>query len=104
MNGREQVHVHVLPLRLYLGVFLALLGLTALTTWVSYFDLGALNTVVAITIAGIKLLLVVLFFMHLRYSERLIWIIAAASLVWLLILFALTLSDYLTRVLVSGWA
>ncbi len=95
--------VHLLPVRVYLGVFLALIGLTALTTWVSYYDLGALNTLVAMSVACVKLLLVVLYFMHLRYSERLLWIFAAAGVLWLLILFGFTMGDYLTRTPVPGW-
>ena len=94
---------HVLPLRVYLGVYGLLLALTALTTWVAYQDLGELAGLVALTIACVKMLAVVLYFMHLRYSERLLWIFAAAGVLWLLILFAFTLGDYVTRPLVPGW-
>ncbi len=94
---------HVLPLRVYFGVFGALMGLTALTTWIAYQDLGALNTTVAMLIAGTKTTLVILYFMHVRYSSRLVWILAGSGFVWLVIFFVLTLQDYLTRIPVPGW-
>lgn len=90
---------HILPTRIYFLVFGSLLVLTALTVAAALADLGLLNTVVAITIAVIKGLLVVLFFMHLRYSERLNWIFAGAAFFWLAILLGLIVSDYLSR----GW-
>jgi cytochrome c oxidase subunit 4 len=90
---------HIVPLRVYYTVFGALLILTGLTSWVAFFDLGFFSPVVALTIAVLKASLVVLFFMHLRYSTRLTWVVAGASLFWVGILFALSLSDYLTR----GW-
>ena len=94
---------HVLPIRGYMAVFVGLMGLTALTTWIAYRDLGPLNDLVAMSIAVTKALLVVLYFMHVRYSSRLIWVFAGAAVVWLLILFGLTLGDYETRALVPGW-
>ena len=95
---------HVTPLRTYLQVFLALMGLTALTTWVAFVDLGAFNDVVAMGIACTKALLVVLIFMHLKHSNRLIWLFAAGSVLWLLLLFGLTMADFDTRIPVQGWA
>jgi cytochrome c oxidase subunit 4 len=94
---------HVLPVRTYVAVFLALLAGTALTTWVSTLDLGRLNDAVALSIAGTKAALVILFFMHVRYSTRLIWVFSIAGFVWLVIFFALILADYETRVPVQGW-
>ena len=88
---------HVLPLKIYYGIFAALMVLTGLTVWVATIDLGKANVVVALTIACIKALLVILFFMHVRYSSRLTWMFAAAGFLWLAILFTLTMSDYLTR-------
>jgi len=67
---------HVLPLRSYTAVFALLLGLTLTTTAVSLIDLGNLNVVVALTIAIGKALLVLLYFMHVRYSSRLTWVFA----------------------------
>ena len=81
-------------------IFLALLVGTALTVVAAFFDFPwRLNTVIALTIATVKATLVVLFFMHVRYSTRLVWVIVASALFWMAILFALTLSDYFTR----GW-
>jgi cytochrome c oxidase subunit 4 len=95
---------HVLSLRVYLGVFLALLGGTALTTWVARHDLGPWNDLVALAIAGTKAVLVMLFFMHVRYSSRLIWIFALAGFLWLALFFALILADYEMRIPVLGWS
>ena len=88
---------HIVPLKVYLGVFFALMGLTFLTVYVAYLDLGPWNVFVALAIAVVKALLVVLWFMHVRYSSRLTWMFAAAGFLWLAILFTLTMSDYLTR-------
>lgn len=88
---------HVVPLKLYLTVFFSLLVLTALTTGIAYIDLGEYNTVVALAIAAIKMLLVALFFMHLWYSTGLTRVVIASSLFWLAILVAFTLADVLTR-------
>jgi len=81
----------------YTVVFLALLALTGVTTAVAYVDLGHLSVVVALTIAVIKMLLVALFFMHLRHSTKLTRIVVAGGLFWLSILIVLSLSDLLTR-------
>lgn len=89
---------HIVPIRVYVTIFLALLVGTALTVWAGIQDFpGPLNVVIALTIAVIKATLVVLYFMHARYSSRLIWLIVASALFWMVILFALTFSDYLTR-------
>ncbi len=87
----------IVPKSTYFTVFATLLALTGLTTTVAFFDLGLWNPVVALTIAVLKGSLVVLFFMHLKYSSRLVWVIAGAGLFWLGIMFVLTLSDYATR-------
>ena len=65
---------------------------------IAFFDLGPLNTVVALAIAVIKATLVVLFFMHVKYSTRLTWAVVLGSIFWLGIMLVLTMSDYLTRV------
>jgi cytochrome c oxidase subunit 4 len=90
---------HVVPIGVYVAVFAALLVLTALTTAAAFQDLGPLNNVVALGIAVLKATLVVLFFMHVRYGTRLIPLVVAAGLFWLVILIVLSLTDYLTR----GW-
>ena len=89
---------HIVPVRVYITSFLALLGGTALTVMAAFYNFpGRLNTVVALTIATVKATLVVLYFMHVRYSVRLVWVIVASALFWMAILFALTFSDYNTR-------
>ena len=90
---------HVAPLKLYFGVFGILMVGTALTVLVAFFDLGAMNNVVMLTIAMVKALFVILFFMHVRWSTRLTWVVAASGFFWLLIMFTFTLTDYLSR----GW-
>jgi len=90
---------HVVPLTIYYAVFGTLLALTGVTVAVAYMDLGAFNTVAAIAIACFKALIVVLYFMHVKYSTRLVKLTVIAGLYWMGILLALTLSDYLTR----GW-
>ena len=89
---------HVLSIKLYAVIFIALVALTLTTTGVAFINLGgSLNVIVALTIAVVKALLVILFFMHVRYSDRLTWIFVGAGFFWLAIMMALTLSDFLTR-------
>ncbi len=83
--------------RTYLFNGVALLGFLALTIAAAGVNLGPFNTVVAMLIAVAKGILIALFFMHLRYSKPLLWLFAGAGLFWLGIMFALALSDYLTR-------
>jgi cytochrome c oxidase subunit IV len=91
---------HIVPLKIYVTIFLALMAGTALTVWAGLRDFpGQLNVIIALTIAVIKATLVVLYFMHVRYSSRLVWVVFTSALFWLGILFALTFSDYWTR----GW-
>jgi cytochrome c oxidase subunit 4 len=88
---------HIVSKRIYFVIFGALLVLTGLTYWVALFDFGPLNTIIALTIAVSKALLVVLYFMHVRYSSRLTKVVVISGLFWLAILVSLTLSDYFTR-------
>jgi cytochrome c oxidase subunit 4 len=90
---------HVVPKKLYILVFAALIVFTGLTTGVAFINLGKWNTVAALAIAVCKATLVVLFFMHLRWSSNLVKMVVAASLLWLAILIVLTVSDVFTR----GW-
>ena len=90
---------HVAPKGMYYLVFLALIVGTILTVLAASVDMGPLNNVVMLTIAVVKATLVVLFFMHVRWATRLTWVIAASGFFWLLILFGMGMSDYLTR----GW-
>ncbi len=76
----------------------AVLMVLLLTTWgVAELNLGPFNTVVALIIAFIKMILVILFFMHVRYNSRLTWFFAGAGFFWLCIMITLTLDDYVTR-------
>jgi cytochrome c oxidase subunit 4 len=90
---------HIVPVRVYLIVFAALMALTATTVWVAFHDLGRLNVIIALAIAVTKAILVALYFMHVRYSSRLTQIVVGGGLLWLTIMIGLTMSDYLTR----GW-
>jgi len=90
---------HVAPISMYVGVWIALVVGTLLTYLAAVVDLGALNNVVMLLIACTKASLVILFFMHVRWSSRLTWVVAASGFFWLLILFGLTMQDYLSR----GW-
>lgn len=90
---------HVVPLKIYYAIFATLMVLTGVTVAVAYVDLGALNAVVALVIACFKAMIVVLYFMHVKYSTRLIKLTVIAGLYWMGILLVLTMSDYLTR----GW-
>ena len=87
----------ILPTRVYYAVFAILMLFTSLTVAIAFFDLGPINTVAALVIAVVKATLVVLFFMHVRYSTRLTWAVIVGGLFWLGILLALTMTDYLTR-------
>lgn len=89
----------VVPVKTYVTVFLALMALTGLTVYVAFMDFGhgLLNDLVAMTIAVTKALLVLVIFMHLKYSARLLWLVAGSSVIWLFIMFGLTLTDYKSR-------
>ena len=90
---------HVVSRQAYIAVFAALMALTALTTAIAFVDLGPLNDIAMLTIAVVKATLVILIFMHVRYSGKLTGLVVAGGFLWLLILLGLTLQDYLTR----GW-
>ena len=88
---------HIVPRKIYVIIWASLMLLLLLTWGVAQFNLGPFNVVAALTIAVTKMLLVILFFMHVRYSERRTWVFVAAGFIWLLIMIDLTLGDYLTR-------
>jgi cytochrome c oxidase subunit IV len=85
---------------MYYGIFAALMVFTGLTIGVAFINLGALNFPVAISIAIIKATLVILFFMHVWYSSQLTKLIIGTGLFFLMVLFVLTMSDYISR----GWS
>jgi cytochrome c oxidase subunit 4 len=90
---------HLVPKRTYYLIFGILMVATLVTVLVAFVDLGPLNAFVALAVAIVKATLVVLFFMHVKYSTRLTWAVVTGSLFWLAILLVLTVSDYATR----GW-
>ncbi|HYB54182.1 MAG TPA: cytochrome C oxidase subunit IV family protein [Thermoanaerobaculia bacterium] len=90
---------HVQPVRVYLGVFLALMAFTALTVFASFVNLGPLNNFVALGIAAAKATLVILYFMHVRGNTRLVPVVILSGLFFLFILFLFLAADYGTR----GW-
>ena len=93
---------HVAPKSMYYLVFLALIVGTVLTVAAAKVDMGPLNNVVMLAIACTKATLVILFFMHVRWSTRLTWVVVMSGFFWLLILFSLGMSDYLSRGWVAG--
>jgi len=88
---------HVDSIKAYVLVFLGLIALTLITTAVAFVDLGPFSVVAALAIATCKMLLVALFFMHLRHSTQLTRVVVLGGLVWLGILLVLTFADYGTR-------
>jgi cytochrome c oxidase subunit 4 len=87
----------IIPVRIYLIVWASLLILLGITVGVSFIHLGWFNPFAAVTIAFTKAVIIVLYFMHVRYSSKLVWVVAGASVLWLGILFTITLTDYLSR-------
>ena len=102
MSSTTHTQHHIAPVTMYLAVFGALIVGTILTVVVAKFDLGPLNNIVMLTVACAKALLVVLYFMHVRWSSRLTWVVAASGFFWLLILFFFTMADYMSRGWVTG--
>ena len=92
---------HIVPKSTYYTIFALLMLGTATTVGAAFIDMGAFNTVVALAIACTKAALVVLFFMHVKYSTRLTWAVVAGAIFFLFIMLALTFNDYLTRHLLS---
>ena len=84
---------------MYLGVFAILLAGTAITVAVAFVDLGFMNTAVALAVAVTKATFVVLYFMHVRWASRLTWVVIIASVFWLLLMFSIGMTDYMSR----GW-
>jgi cytochrome c oxidase subunit IV len=98
MSDPKSAHAHP-TVGLYLVIISSLFVLTVATWLIAFVNLGIFNPVVALTIAVIKATLVILYFMHVRYSSKLTMITVAAGFFWLLILISLSLTDYLSRTL-----
>ncbi len=88
-----------LPIGTCVAVFAGLILLTAITIGAAFLDLWVFNTPIALTIASAKALLVMLYFMELRVSPKLIWVFVGTGILWFLILGGPTLADYISR----GW-
>ncbi len=89
---------HIVSSRLYWTIWMVLICLTGLTAWIASVDLGPFNTIIALLIATIKATIVVLFFMHVKYtSEKLTKMVIASAMFWLFILLSLSMADYATR-------
>jgi cytochrome c oxidase subunit IV len=98
MNGHaEEAHHHIVPPSVYYAIFVLLMLGTGLTVAAAFVDLGPLNIVVALGIAVAKASLVVLFFMHVKYGDRLNWVVIGSGLFWLLILLSMLMLDYGSR-------
>jgi cytochrome c oxidase subunit 4 len=92
------VSEHIVSRKFYVAIGITLLILTTVTAWAAFINLGLFNPVVALGIATVKALLVVLFFMHVKYtSETMTKVVIVSALFWLLILLALSMADYVTR-------
>lgn len=100
MSTHTHAHTpHVLPLRIYWGVFFALVVGTVVTVWSATQDLGLWNTPIALAIAVTKAMLVILYFMHVKYSSKLTWLFVAAGFLWFIIMVVITMTDFVSR----GW-
>ena len=105
-NHAHEAHHHIVPIPVYIAIFAALLVLTGVTVAVAYVDLGRFNIYVALAIAIFKASLVVLYFMHVKYSSKLVQLAAVTGFLWLGIMLFFTFSDIGTRDWqpVQGWA
>src|SRR5271156_106416 len=88
---------HIVGPKGYLVIGSSLLVLTAATTAISYLELGVFNAVVALGIACIKATLVILFFMHVKYSSKLTKLTVAAGIFTFFVLITMTMTDYISR-------
>jgi len=97
MSEHQEHEHHIVSPKVYATILLALLVGTALTVWASYIDLGILNPIIALGIACTKATLVVLFFMHVKYSSKLTKLTVGDGVFTFMILVGMTLADYFTR-------
>jgi len=96
--SNTHAHAHIVtPVSTYVTVFVMLLILTGITYWVATHDFGALNTPIALGVALFKASLVVIYFMGVRYNTPLTKVVVVAGFFWLLIMFGLTMGDYVSR-------
>ncbi|RPH38231.1 caa(3)-type oxidase subunit IV [bacterium] len=88
---------HILPKKTYYLVGAALMVLLGVTVGVALVPLGPFNVLVALAVAFTKALIVVLYFMHVKYNSRLTWVFASGGVLWLLIMIILTMGDFIAR-------
>ena len=88
---------HVVPQKIYLLVFATLICMTLITVDVAFYNFGWLNLYLALIIATFKATIVVMYFMHVKFSPRLTWLFAIAGIFWMIILLVLMLADYVAR-------
>lgn len=88
---------HIVPLRVYFAIFASLMVLTVITVVVAFIDLGSMSDVVAMAIAFTKASLVILYFMHVRYSGGLVALSVVGALAFMAVFVFFTMSDYMTR-------
>jgi cytochrome c oxidase subunit 4 len=88
---------HIATVKSYVGIFLILMALTTITVMVAYVNLGEFNKVVALSIASVKATLVILYFMHVKYSSHLTKLVVVTGFFFLFILLGLTMTDYGSR-------
>ena len=93
---------HVIPQKIYLLVFATLLCLTLITVDVAFYNFGWLNMYIAMAIATTKATVIILYFMHVKYSPRLTWLVVAAAFAWLALMLGGTLSDYYAPLMEPG--
>jgi cytochrome c oxidase subunit 4 len=94
---QHESHHHIVSPMVYLAIVVALLVLTATTVGASYVEMGVFNPIVALAIAAVKMTLVVLFFMHVKYSSKLTQLTVGAGILTFLVLVGMSLADYMTR-------
>jgi cytochrome c oxidase subunit 4 len=99
---------HIVPLKTYYGIFISLIVLLGLTVVFAKIDIPpspfVIGASIAFAIAAAKAILIIMYFMHVRYNRKLIWVVAVAGFFWLAILFVFTFNDYMTRPHFDGFA
>ena len=90
---------HIVPFKIYLSVLISLLVLTVITVGMAQINFGAFNAFFAMLIATIKAGLVLLYFMHLKYDDKIYGLIFGTAVFFVVILFFFSKLDIITRVI-----
>ena len=101
-KGGHSQHHHIIPLKTYVQVLVALLVLTFLTVAASRFDFGAMNTVINIGIASVKASLVLAIFMHLKYDDKLYLVVLLTGVFFVIVMYFFSILDIVTRIAQSN--